>query len=507
MTLHVNANYLIIYKAKAMYEHVFNVGIVVFVVMLITYTVLAYSTNHVIDTTLLLLSASALTWTYFKSHYHSLEGFQSDKAIKTTTLRENYTSISKDLVQYFSVFDDRSYIDGKTTWSNIVKIIGFDCDTKLQLTKAPKFYVQTGIELGGNSLIGPLSNTMNIRFGNPYTICFAVTMKQLLSASPQDTIELFKMYANSSNNNGISLYLTKSSIDTSNGANAGSLYIQFADNKPTLCKLTKEDNKINFPQNTLLFFVIVREANKVRLLLVSERTDKIEEIANISYETKDITFSNKELVFNRFGNWNANIFNMAVFNNSLDDIRVTQYYMYIKDLYTKYNNPAYLDALKKYLDSLDAYKTLKTCPFPKEVCSQCSTVKDWSNFQNIIDAPLTCKKAIAKYCSSNPKHPFCECWNTTSPKYSSTTCTLLRALYANNKNDVCQSVCKVPPEQSLLSALKYNSEYTFDKIKIKYPYDDLPPLLEKQSSDKQYIDMQQPVETQTFIQKIASWFS
>ncbi len=496
--MHVDANYLIIYKGMMVNINVFNTVILVFIVMLVLYVALFYSTNHVIDSTLLLVGASALTWSYLKAQHQKYETFENSDVLKF--LKEDYSAISKDLVQYFSVFDRRSYTDGGNQWKNIVKIAGFDCDTKLTLTKVPKFYIQTGIELGGNSLIGPLSNTMNIRFGNPYTICFAVTMKQLTNASTNDNIELLKMYANSSNNNGLSLYITSGSIDTMNGANAGSLYFQFANNDPVLCKLTSNDIKINFPQNTLLFFVVVRQPDKVRLLLINEKTDKIDEIAAIAFDTKDITFSNKEFVFNRYNNWNANMFNVAFFNTALDDIRITQYYIYIKDLYTKYNNPAYLDAWKRYLDSLNAYKDLKKCPFPKEVCDKCSTVDDWSNFTNIIDAPLTCKKAIAKYCSANPKHPFCECWNTSSSKYTSTTCTLLRALYANNTNAVCENVCQIPKDMSILSALEYKSNYTFDKIKIKLPGDD------EQQPVFEPVPANDNPQAPTFIQKIASWF-
>ncbi len=506
MTLYYKANYLIIYKAKMQNRHVFNFAVILFIVLLTTYVLVFRSTQPAMDTALLILAASALTWSYMKTQYFPLEGFANNA---TMFLTEDYSSISKDLVQYFSVFDKRSYIDGQKEWKNIIKIKGFNCDTSMTLTKVPKYYVQTGIELGENSMIGPLSNTMNIKFGSPFTICFAATMKQLVSASNKN-IELFKMYANSPNNNGLHLYIPIDSIDTKNGNNSGSLYFQFADKQPVLCKLSKQDSKINFPQNTLLFFVIVKQANSVRVLLINERTDKIEEIASLTFESPDITFSNKELVLNRLGNWNANLFNIAYFNNALNDIRLTSFYMYVKDLYTKYNNPAYLDALKKYLDSLKAYETLKTCPFPKDVCVQCSSVEDWSNFTSIINAPFNCKQSIAKYCSSNPTHPFCECWNKSSPKYSSTTCVLLRALYNNKKDSVCQDVCNIPKEQSILSSIEYKGDYTFDKVKINYPLE-TDYLVADTAQDKTITNAQDktstPIETQSWLQKITSWFA
>lgn len=468
MTLQSNANYLIIYKAKMMDRSLFKFAIIIFIVLLVSFVIIFYNSHPKIDSALLLLGASALIWAYLKQQYHHFEGFKNDSPIK---LEEQFTAISKDLVQYFTVFDKRSYADGQKEWKNIVKIKGFNCDTSMTLTKIPKYYVQTGIELGENSLIGPLSNTMNIKFGSPYTICFAVTMKQL-SSSSKSNIELFKMYANSPNNNGIHLYISKDSIDTANGNNSASLYFQFADKEPVLCRLSPKDDKINFPQNTLLLFIIVRQGDRVRVLMINEKTDKIEEIALLNSQTSDMTFSNKELAFNRLGNWNANMFNVAVFNNALDDIRATTYYMYVKDLYTKYNNPAYLDALKKWLDSLKENEKLKQCPFPKDVCAKCTSVDDWSNFGTIINAPLSCKQSIANYCTKNPEHSFCECWNKASPKYSTTTCALLRAIYYNDKDAMCESVCNVPRDKSVISKLEYKDNYTFDKVKVKYSIDE-----------------------------------
>lgn len=485
-------------------KHMFNFTVILFIVLLTTYVIVFRYTQHTMDSALLLLAASALTWSYIKTQYFTFEGFANNA---TTFLTENYSSISKGLVQYFSVFDKRSYIDGQKEWKNIIKIKGFNCDTSMTLTKVPKYFVQTGIELGENAMIGPLSNTMNIKFGSPFTICFAATMKQLVSTSNKNMIEIFKMYANSPNNNGLHLYIPVDSIDTTNGNNSASLYFQFADQQPVLCKLSKQDNKINFPQNTLLFFVIVRQANSVRVLLINERTDKIEEIASLNFESSDITFSNKELVLNRFGNWNANLFNIAYYNDALNDIRLTSFYMYIKDLYTKYNNPAYLDAVQKYLDSLKAYTALKTCPFPDSVCDQCKSVDDWSNFTSVVNAPLTCKQAIAKYCSSNPTHPFCECWNKTSSKYTSTTCVLLRALYNNNKDNVCENVCKIPKEDSIISQVEYKNNYTFDKIKINYPLE-TDYLIKATTQDKTTSNASNTTteETQSWWQKITSWF-
>lgn len=484
--------------------NLFNFAIPIFVILLITYVIVFYPTQPSMDSAILLLAASALIWSYMKTTNIVWEGFADDFS---KHLQENYSSVSQDLVQYFSVFDKRSYVDGSKEWKNLVKIKGFNCDTTMKLTKVPKYFVQTGIELGENSLVGPLSNTMNIRFGSPFTICIAATMKQLIQNS-KGKIELFKMYANSPNNNGLYLYIDKETIDTKNGNNSGSLYFQFADRDPVLCKLAGKDDKINFPENTLLFFVIVRQSNNVRVLLINERTDKIEQIASINYESGDITFSNKELAFNSSNNWNASIFNIAVFNNSLNDVRVAAYYMYVKDLYTKYNNPAYLDALQKYLDSLNAYKALKTCPFPKNVCAECSSVEDWSNFTSIINAPLKCKQAIAKYCSSNPVHPFCECWNKSSPKYSSTTCVLLRALYNNKKDSVCEDVCKIPKEQSILSSIEYNDNYTFDKVKINYQVDNEVPLGKDnvQKNPPRVIDIPDPTVTKSWYERIVSWF-
>lgn len=432
----------------------------IFIFLLLVYIVIFYNNLKQHDVILLLLAIVALFWTYTKTGAKYVEGFKNDKK---TQLKEDYSPIAQSLVQYFTIYDDSSYKEGKQVWQGIVKNKKQpDCDTRLIFSKTPTFFLQNGISLGDNIVTGPLSNTLGIKFGKPFTICLAFTFGQLTWAD-DGNIELIKTYANTSNNNGFTLYIPRSSINTTGGANFGSLFFQFADNTPLACTLGTKEQKTNFPINTLCFLIIVRTNDKVRILYMNEKEDKINELASLPLSATDATFSNKECNINSQGNWNANLINIAMYDNNLDDIAVLKYYMYVKELYTKYNNPAYLETLAKLQEAQDKADALRACPFPIPVCKSCSTIKDWSNMNDILNAPQLCKKEIGNFCSKNPQHEFCYCWDKSNPKYDSQTCQLMRAMFLGNTSSLCQSVCNVTPPESASVGV---DDFTFDRIKI-----------------------------------------
>lgn len=434
----------------------------IFIVLLLAYVVVFHKQVTQVDGSLILLSAIALFWAYTKQRTKGVEGF--DNSV-TTDLKEDFSSIARNLVQYFTVYDNSSFKEGKKAWQSLVKPTKDPkCDARLIFNKSPSFFLQNGISVTDNVVTGPLSNTLGIKFGKPFTTCMAFTSGQLTKAT-EGNIELIKTYANTPNNNGFSLYIPRSSIKTDGGVNFGSLFFQFGDNAPVACKMTPKDDAINFPINTLCFFVIVRSMDNIRVLYMNEKEDKINELAKVPATPTDATFSNKQLYINRMGNWNANLINVALYNNNLDDIAVLKYYMYVKDLYTKYNNPAYLETLAKFKEAVQKADEVRACPFPIPVCKSCSSIKDWSNMNNILNAPTLCKKEIGNFCTKNPQHPFCYCWDKTSAKYDSQTCQLMRAMFSGNPSSVCQSVCKVDSPQSTDITLE---DITFDKIKIKH---------------------------------------
>jgi hypothetical protein len=77
----------------------------------------------------------------------------------------------------------------------------------------------------------------------------------------------------------------------------------------------------------------------------------------------------------------------------------------------------------------------------------------------------------------------------------------------SNKETVCEDVCNIPKERSILSSIDYPTEYTFDKIKIKYPLttgDKILQSLNSPSEQRKTIDTQE--EAITFWQRLVSWF-
>ena len=74
---------------------------------------------------------------------------------------------------------------------------------------------------------------------------------------------------------------------------------------------------------------------------------------------------------------------------------------------------------------------MRKCPYDAIVCKACDSVGDWTNIDNIIAANDMCKTEVHKFCSENPGHPKCACWNANNPYYKG-ACDSLRNLFAKN---------------------------------------------------------------------------
>jgi hypothetical protein len=231
----------------------------------------------------------------------------------------------------------------------------------------------------------------------------------------------------------------------------------------------------------------VKDKDNVRIVYLSEKTDKLTTLASFTAPATDITFSNKEMFINRFKNWNANLYNLAIFKTGLSDVDISTFYAHVKGLHSKFADPKFKEIVKQYNTLVDQLK----CPFDKQLCDSCAEVSDWTDMLQVMKASKACKTAIAAYCQKNPKASFCKCWDVDSVTYAEEACTNIRGIISDNLKCSFESLDKdqlqaiktkynlvenkdVPklPEQ----LVEYDDEYTFDKIKIKYAEDETVPM-------------------------------
>jgi hypothetical protein len=352
---------------------------------------------------------------------------------------EDITEIQTRLIIYLTIFNKTSFNNMGRTWFNMINI-GSDgkCsdndNSKFTFDLSPVFSRSNGIYLGNNRIVGPLSNALNIQFHNTYTIAFACKHGNLLVENKNEEIELIKLYANSPNNNGITMYIEKGSLHTDNNTQVASLMIQYADNPPYECKVDKDHNFINLNKNALTFYFIVKDTDNVRVLMMAEGSSTIYLILKFNISNIDVTFSNKELIMNRLLNWNATIYNFGVYDRALTDEQVSVFYSHIMSEYIKNLDPKFSTILTKYNDSVGLIQSLLKCPYDKTVCTHCSSVKYWNDTNEVMNSSSQCRKSINDYCANNTTNPLCKCWDTSSVLYNTDNCRLYRSIFNGEKN-------------------------------------------------------------------------
>lgn len=473
--------------------------ILIFALIVIVYILANQKNIDKIDLALLVVSVVALTWKYF-THTHtyesttSMEHFEEEQqslegllsTLKPITEEEDISKIIDGMVMYFTSFNKISYTPETKVWRNLVDTTKttdgkLECSSAMTFDLLPSFGRPQGFALGSNKLTGPLSNTLKINYRNPYTMMLVFKHGNLKNdATASNKIELLKLWANSPNNNGASLYIEPGSLQLINNTQFGKLMFQYADYAPVHCRINKVDELISIENNMLCFIFIVKYDDKVRIVYMTEKNNALHVLSEFNIANSDITFSNKELIINRFKNWPAHIYNFAIFKKPLTDANISTIYSHIKALYSRYNDPSLPNMVDKYNSTITALQKMLQCPFDKKTCETCKDVTQWSDITQLISAPLACRKAISKQCKSNPQIPLCQCWDKKSSVYGTSACKLLQTIFETNDATCYTSgeleklkkknagKCAVAKETTVEKKLDYDSEYTFDKVRVKY---------------------------------------
>lgn len=471
--------------------------VVVFVLLVIMYILASQKRLSKVDTSLLVVSVIALTWKYLNSksiieanhaNHAKVEHYLDEPqsllevldSLKPITDEEDIKPISKNLLLYYTSFNSLSYTPNTKEWRNIIdtkktKSGELQCNSSMYFDLLPSYSKVLGFTLGPNKLTGPFSNTLGINFRGQYTILMAFKHGNLKNDTTQfGRIELLKLWANSPNNNAMSLFIEPGSLQFVNNTQFGKLMFQYSDYSPVHCKISKDDDLIPIEDNILCFIFIVKLDDKVRVMYMTERNNNVSTLAEFNVSTSDVTFSNREMAINRFGNWNSNIFNFAIYSNAVSDVAITNIYQHIKNLYVATNDPSYQPVVNKYNQTIDKLNKFISCPFDDKTCKACSTVKEWNDVSQVITAPSKCRKAISVFCQKNSTHPFCKCWDKKNDSFNTTSCQTLKKLFDDDSSitlsraeyNRLKNKCKGGRVRE--SGIEYDDSYTFDKVRVKY---------------------------------------
>lgn len=506
--------------------------LVLLVVAIVAYILVNKKKISQVDLTLLVTSTIALLW---KSMHGSASMYEMfvDKDTNMLQDEEDVSAIQDNLLRYYTVFNSKSYKQDEVKWISAVNSRTWG--SSLSVVPSQSFHKAKGVQLGGNPIIGPLSNRLNISFNNPYTIALvfrhgnlqsdpnALGVQQKNDANRQiiDKMSILKLFANSPNNNGVELFIDQNSLKMVNNVQFGKLMFQFANYQPVVCRLSPNDDFISIIENTLCFFFIVRSESTIRVLYTTTTDGSLREIVKFVVPTNDVTFSNKEMIINQTKNWNAFIYNVGIFGTALTDATLSTFFTHIKSIYTKVSDPNYGKMLQQYKKNQEKLSSFVKCTMDETVCSKCTDIKEWNNITQILNAPKECTSAINAYCSMNPTHKFCECWDESSAVYTSNGCKTLRGALANEKTACLSNLTKKEIKKYLKKDKKKHDEtkrknkslidndYTVDKVIVKYG-DELLGLSEVQqnNTDKLLQDYNQykAQENKSFSSKLLNFF-
>jgi hypothetical protein len=465
----------------------FQKGIIItFVLIVIVYILTNKKQINTMDASLLLVSIVALSWKQM-TYKHTIEKYLEVpetlssllNTLKPINDEEDFKPISKNLLMYYTTYNSISHTYGTKIWRNVIdttatKTGELQCNTSMYFDLLPSFSKIAGFTLGPNKLTGPYSNTLGINYRGQYSLMLIFKHGNLRNDSTAlNKIELVKLWANSPNNNGISLYLEPGSLDVINNTQFGKLMFQYADYSPIHCKISKTDDLLPIDNNVLCFLFIVKDDDKVKVQYMTEKSNTIVTLAEFNVATTDITFSNKEIFINRFGNWNANMFNFGIYKVALSDVNISNIYQHIKNLYLRTIDPNYKPIVDTYNETINKLNKYIQCPFDEKTCLACKDVVEWNDINQVMGSSFNCRKAISAFCKKNTSHSFCKCWNTKLPEYNSSNCKVLRSMFENDKmtclthNEIL-NMTKQCNKQADEAGLNYVSDYTFDKVRVKY---------------------------------------
>ena len=364
----------------------------------------------------------------------------------TQLTTEKLSKFSSHLTIYYSAFSRESYpTPGKKLYNispyfsspqNACPDIQME-NTYAYFTDIPSYSPDTGFALGLNKLTGPMSHQLGVNANDSFSIFFAVKFDEFELA--KEPLEIFKMYANTPNNNGLSLTISN---DYKTVAQDGNISLVFEVLYGTNSKEAVTLPSINV--NYVYLFFIIKNGHSLILNIYPNITDISSSSSNVirlsNYKidiTEDVLLSNKEMIINQNKNILGHLYNFGIFNRAVTDQTISDVYINIQDQLQKYNQ-----TIQSFNEALIAARAeiaqIKQCPYDKDTCNECSNITDWTNTTNIImQASSSCMAAIHKFCKKNTQSPLCTCWNPNNIVSSSESCRNYKSIFSG---DSCFSV-------------------------------------------------------------------
>lgn len=422
-----------------------NVISVVFIVMVIIYVLLRFKHLHYLDTMMVVASIIVLSLTLMFQHSNrrQLEFFEVAPASAPKELRdlrlEDLSPLSvqedpkpmlKATSVYLTVFNDTSFPGGgKEIYNLAYKEKEGTCkqsNRTFYLDTIPTFDKPNGLVMNTNRLTGPFSNNLGIDIQSSFTLFF--TCRHGMFQPNTSEVEFLKLYANSNDNNGLAFFIPAQSVVVGPETQTAQLRIKYADSAPIPCTVGTSQT-ITFDRTNMTSYFIVKQVDKLIVYTIVGDALTPTQLVSTSIEETTATFSNKEFVMNRFKNYRGGIYQFGIIPTAITTEEIQRIHTHCLNQYKRVTSAEFIKVSSDYNAMLEFLKSFTNCPFNSETCKSCSTITNWTDTNQLVSSSADCRKAINTFCTNNPMHFRCKCWNTSSSDYNTTSCKMYRGIF------------------------------------------------------------------------------
>lgn len=420
---------------------------VVFIVMVLLYMILSVKRLPYLDTLMISLSVIMLIVSLINhknnielfttgSAAASLDKFASLDKLELVSLQEDVQPITKVAAVYLTVHNNKSYPGSGKDFYNVAydPKKGDNCpdgnNRVFTFENTPTISTSNGVTMNTNRLRGPLSNALSIDVQSTFSIFFTC-MHGNFTANEQE-IEFFKLYANSSNNNGIVMFIPANSINIEPDSQKARLSIQYIDESIKNCTVNNSQ-QITFPKTNMMSYFVVKDIDTIKVYSMEGSSTIVTTLLTTTISESTANFSNKEMVINRFRNYRGGIYQFGIIPKTLNVDDVSKIHTHCLNYYTRARSVEFISMTTSYNEMVEYLRNVRGCPFPTETCTACSTITDWTNTSQLVSASAPCRVAIDDFCKKNPTHFRCRCWNTNLPDYNTTSCKMWRGIFMPDK--------------------------------------------------------------------------
>lgn len=343
----------------------------------------------------------------------------SPASISINKTSENIDPIASHLQFYISVYGSQSYSGFGNIWRNIavadnsnvyVTSQGEAVTKDFMFENDPALHTTKGMFMGKNKITGPMSFSLGINGSGEFTMFITARHETL---AKNDITNIFKMFGNSTNNNGLSFNVTD--VSTTSLIQSGKYSISFAEHTYS------SETAFPIDSNLLYMYVLKKTPSKLTVQVLTNINSTPVDIINAQLKNPEVLFSNRKMCLNCNQNWNGYLSAFGAYNVALNQDGTKAIYDYMMNEEKKKD-----EVYKQYQAELAKLKTqisdLKNCPFDKTTCQTCGGIQDWSNVNDIMLSDTTCRKQIDSYCVKNKTNSYCKCWDPKSDVYNSAQC-------------------------------------------------------------------------------------